>query len=493
MSPTLRDPGRLVKSPRVRSALAYAAFFAAVGSMLPYLPLYYRGIGFQLGEIGGMLALGPLVGLAMAPAWGALSDRHRGSPRVFVAATSTALAGVALLALGSDRIVVIAGAAVLGAGMAGLTPILDARALETAGGDRSGYGPVRAWGSAGYIVSVLGTGLLADAAGLRSLFIVFAACLVATGLIGLTLKPSAARAALVPSLRPMRDTSRLFGPSGLGVFLLGTFLTWLGMSAVLSFTPLRFEELGASRTIVGLGGALAAGIEVPLMLRYPALAARFGPARVLVAGAGFLAARSVVAALASDPIGLLAASVFAGFGYALFFVGGVTYVSARVPPQLAATALGIFQGVGSSLSQVTAAVLGGVIAAAVGIQGLFGIAIALGAAGTAIIFLAVRRPPPPPASSARRGSPPAQPSAPPVPSAADRAGQSCGDYGAAISRPDAAFPVKSPLGEYSSAIRCQPITTCTDDAIGSRPPGGSRSARVTPICKAPTRMHGVTK
>lgn len=384
-------------SPRVRSALAYVTFFAAVGSMLPYLPLYYRDIGFALGEIGGVLALGPLVGLAMSPAWGALSDRHRGSPWVFVAATLTAIAGVALLALGPDRLLVIAGAAVLGAGMAGLTPILDARALETAGRDRSGYGPVRAWGSVGYIVSVLGTGLLAEVAGLRALFIVFAACLIATGLVGLTLKPSAARMAQVRSLRPMRETGRLFGPRGLGLFLLGTFLTWLGMSAVLTFTPLRFEELGASATVVGLGGAIAAGVEVPLMLRYPSLAARFGPTRLLIAGAGFLAARSVVAALAVDPVGLLASSVFAGFGYALFFVGGVTYVSTRVPAELAATAQGIFQGVGSSLSQVTAAVLGGVIAAAVGIQGLFGIAITLGAAGTLIIFLAVRGPAPLPA------------------------------------------------------------------------------------------------
>lgn len=377
-------------SPRVRSALAYAAFFAAVGSMLPYLPLYFREIGFELGEIGGMLALGPLVGLAMSPAWGALSDRHRGSPWVFVAATLTALAGTALLALGSDRLLVIAGAAVFGAGMAGLTPILDARALETVGGDRSGYGPLRAWGSLSYIVTALATGLLADAVGLRALFLVLGGCLVATGLIGLSLRPSAARAALVPSLRPVRDAGRLFGPRGLGLFLLGVFLTWLGMSAVLSFTPLRFEELGAGATIVGLGGAIAAGIEVPLMLRYPALAARFGPERLLIAGAAFLAARSLVAVIATDPIGLLAASIFAGFGYALFFVGGVTYVSARVPAELAATAQGIFQGVGSSLSQVTAALLGGVVAAAVGIQGLFGIAVAIGAVGTTIIAIAIR-------------------------------------------------------------------------------------------------------
>jgi PPP family 3-phenylpropionic acid transporter len=381
----------IVISPRVRSALAYAAFFAAVGSMLPYLPLYLRDIGFELGEIGGILALGPLVGLAMAPTWGALSDRHRGSPKVFVAATLTALAGAALLGTGGERLLVVAGAAVFGAGMAGLGPILDARALESAGGDRAGYGPLRAWGSLAYIGSALATGWLADSVSLRAMFVVLAVCLIATGLIGLALKPSAARAARVPSVRPFRDAGRLFGRGGLGLFLVGSFLTWLGMFAVLLFTPLRFEELHATTSMIGLGGALAAGIEVPLMLRYPALAKRFGPARLLIAGALFLAARTVVAAIATEPIGLLAASIFAGFGYALFFVGGVTYVSTRVPPELAATAQGIYQGVGSSLSQVTASLAGGAIAAVIGLQGLFGIGVALGVAGAVITALAIRR------------------------------------------------------------------------------------------------------
>ncbi len=394
-------------SPHVRSALGYVGFFAAVGALVPYLPLYYRGLGFQLGEIGGILALGPLMGLVLAPGWGALSDRHRGAPRVFLGATLTALAGVGLLALGPDRILVIVGAAALGAGMAGMMPILDARALEAAGPGRAGYGPVRAWGSIAYIVGAVTTGLLADAVGLRVLFAILAACLVGTGIVGLGLKPSVARTALVPVKRPMRDAGRLFGPGGLGLFLLGAFLTWLGMSGVLSFMSLRFGELGAGPTIVGLSGAIAAGVEVPLMLRYPALTARFGPTRLLIAGAGFLALRSLVAALATEPLGLLVASAFAGCGYALFFVGGVTYVSNRVPPELAATAQGIFQGVGSSLSQVTAALLGGAIAALVGIQGLFAIACVLGIAGALIVTLATRRQMPPPAVAAT--PPPAAP------------------------------------------------------------------------------------
>src|SRR5207244_6146610 len=94
----------------------------------------------------------------------------------------------------------------------------------------------------------------------------------------------------------------------------GAFLSFLGMSAVLTFTPIRFTELGAGASIVGLGGAIAAGIEVPLMLRFPALATRWGADRVLIAGSVLTAARGVVAALAPDSAVLLAASVFGGLG-----------------------------------------------------------------------------------------------------------------------------------------------------------------------------------
>lgn len=386
---------RNVIPPRVRSALAYAAFFAAAGAWVPYLTLYYRDLGFQLGEIGGLLALGSLVGLVASPAWGSLSDRRHGSPSILVTAIGSAIVGTGLLTLGFDvdgpvrLVVVAAGAALLGCGIAGTLPLIDARALETAGASRSGYGPLRAWGSVGYVLSALGTGAIVETAGARALLVVMTIFLIATAGVGLSLRPPPA-----PTGRrygsPLRDAGRLFGPRGLGLFVLGSFLAWLGMQLVLSFTPLRFAELQAGATIIGLGGAIAAAIEVPLMLAFPRLAARFGSHRLLIAGALFLMARSVVAALATSPALLLAASVFAGLGYALLLVAGVVYVSTHVPPELAATAQGIFQGVGSSLSQVTAAVVGGAIAATAGIQGMFVLAAGLGVAATIIVAVAVR-------------------------------------------------------------------------------------------------------
>jgi len=62
-----------------------------------------------------------------------------------------------------------------------------------------------------------------------------------------------------------------------------------------------------------------------------------------------------------------------------------------VPPELAATAQGIFQGVGNSLAQVTAQALGGAVATLTSVAGLFAIAAGIGIVGAAIIGLAVRR------------------------------------------------------------------------------------------------------
>jgi PPP family 3-phenylpropionic acid transporter len=387
-----------VISPRVRAALAYAAAFAAVGSMLPYLPLYYRSLGFNLAEVGAILALGALVGLLASPSWGALSDRLRGSPSVLVAAVATALAGTAVFALSTAPLAVLAGAALLGAGIGGFIPIIDARALETVGTDRARFGPLRAWGSFSYILAVLGSGVLVDRFGLRSVFASLTVTLVATAVVALALRPVGARP--VRATSPLRDAGRLFGPRGLGVFLLGAFLTWLGMAAVLTYTPIRFTELGASASIVGLGGAIAAGTEVPLMLRFPALAARWGSHRLLILGSVFTAARAIVATLATDPAVLLAASIFGGLGYAFFAIGGTSYVSEHVPPQLAATAQGIFQGVGNSLAQVTAAAAGGAVAAFAGVVGLFGISALVGLLAASILWVAMRR-------DATQASPPA--------------------------------------------------------------------------------------
>ena len=125
------------------------------------------------------------------------------------------------------------------------------------------------------------------------------------------------------------------------------------------------------------------------MLGFPLLARRFGGTRLLVAGAVIIALRTAVAAVATDPALLVLASGLGGIGYALFTVGGVTYVAEHVPPELAATGQGIFQGASLNLSGVVAAAAGGLLAGQLGIAGMFGVAAVVGFGAAAVVALAV--------------------------------------------------------------------------------------------------------
>jgi PPP family 3-phenylpropionic acid transporter len=405
-------------SPQARARLVYITFYAAVGGASPYLVLFYKGIGLDLAGIGLVVSFGSVVSLLAGPGWGYLSDRLRASPVVTVAAAATAILGVVLMYQAHDLPGVLGCSILLSAGFAGLTPILDARALEISGPERTGYGPLRAWGSISYIVVSFATGAAIDAVGLGAAFAITSTMLAITAVIGATLVRRVAPIAAAPpvdvSAAPVPDRAappagrrlgavaavRLLWLGPLGLFITGAWLTFMGLAGVMSFYSLRYAELAAPASIIGLSAAIGAGVEVPIMLTFPRLAARFGAERLVVAGAAIFTIRAFVAAVTADPIVLVVLAGIGGAGYACFIVGGVTYMSRHAPAGLAATAQGLFSGLANGLGQVVAGVGGGLIAGAAGITGLFGVAGVLGLAAAAVVAVAVARAAPPAGASA---------------------------------------------------------------------------------------------
>ena len=372
-------------APRVRASLAYFALFGGLGGLLPYASLYYLDRGLDYPQIGALLSSSALVGLVAGPAWGALSDRLGGSPIVVLATGALAVAGVAALPLVADFEAILLANFAIGAGTAGLMPILDARALESSGDRRAGWGRLRAWGSAGWVASSFLTGVAVEAWGLAIVFVVATTGFALAAVLAFGLVPATVDSAD----RPLRATLQLFATRTLGLFLVGALLANSAMSAVLTFFTPRFDELGASTALIGLSWALPAAIEVPVMAGFPSMARRVGGTRLLVVGAIFLVMRSSLAAAATTPEVLVIASTIGGIGYGLFTVGAVTYVAQRVPPHLAATGQGVFQGVALGLSGVVAAAAGGVVAGSIGISGMFALAAGVGLLGAAVVALAV--------------------------------------------------------------------------------------------------------
>jgi PPP family 3-phenylpropionic acid transporter len=112
---------------------------------------------------------------------------------------------------------------------------------------------------------------------------------------------------------------------------------------------------------------------------------------LLVLGALAFAARAAIWAVVADPWLFVASAPLGGFGYAFFFVGTVTYVARVVPPQVQATAQGIFTGTAFSVGLIVGAVIGGQLAATLTIPGLFAAAAAATALGAGVVLWATAR------------------------------------------------------------------------------------------------------
>jgi PPP family 3-phenylpropionic acid transporter len=361
----------------VLARLAYVAYFAAIGAFYPYVPIYYRSLGLDLGSVGLLAAIFSASALVGSPLWGAVGDRFGRSRAVLLIPASLAAAAFGLLSSVTGMWALGLAAAAASFAMSGVSPVLDARALETIPDDRSRFGRLRVWGSISFIASALFVGWLTDQAGIRSLFIVLIVTLLATGLIGLGLRSQSAEAVL-PRLDGLAAVLR---SSVLMRFIAVALVVWSANSAINAFFSIHLVQIGAPQTLVGWAWAIGAAVEVPIMFAFPALSQRLGLERLIVIGAALFVTRAAVVSLITDPLFATFTMVFHGAAFALVLIGGVAYVSQHAPTGAAAAAQGVLSAMIFGLAMIIGPELGGQLASRLGLQGMFMVAGIAGGVG----------------------------------------------------------------------------------------------------------------
>lgn len=380
------DAGRM--SPRTNAIAAYITLFTAVGALAPYLPVYFQSLGFELDQIGLLAALSAGIGLLGGPLWGVTADRFTNSRLVLPAAAAAAALSGALLAAAAGGLAVAVLVACLALAMAGVYPILDARALETVAEDRNRYGRLRVWGSISFIVAAVVVGWIVEQTDIGALFLVLVPALALTALVGLGLPSSSS----VPPLPRLSGISAVLRSRVLASFLLAALLAWSASTAINGFFSIYLVEIGAPETLVGVAWAIGALVEVPLMIGFAPLAARAGVERLLVLGGGLLLLRAVAILIVADPLLVTLTMLIHGGGFALLLVGGVTYVSRHAPVGAAATAQGILSGVAFGLAMIVGPGIGGLLARELGLPGMFALAAAASAVAVVGLGWSLRQP-----------------------------------------------------------------------------------------------------
>jgi PPP family 3-phenylpropionic acid transporter len=144
----------------------YFFYFAAVGTLIPYLGLYLQSLSFGAMEIAQITAVLAMARIVSPPLLALLADR-RGQFLFYAQLTSFMSA---LLVLGfwwlDDFGSLLWLMWWLGFFWHAALPPMESLTLRTLGDDLASYSRIRLWGSVGFIVAVLGVGYLIESFGI---------------------------------------------------------------------------------------------------------------------------------------------------------------------------------------------------------------------------------------------------------------------------------------------------------------------------------------
>ena len=321
-------------SPRLRAALIYFCYFAAGGSLSPYLNLYYQNVGMSKQQIGVLIATTTLTTVIASPVWGGLADAFRLHRYLLPLAIFGTLGPVSLLIRSTDFAALWVLVVLYAFFNGPIIALADNSVLEMLGNDRSGYGKLRVWGAVGFGASAWGGGVLAEQFGMTAGFTLYLVFMFLCALLSIKL-PAPKTNSSDSFLRNLRRLST--NPVWLG-FLAAIFLVGIGSSFIHNYSALFLADLGSGEGLYGLSIAVAGLSELPVFFFSARLIKRFSARGVLMIGFLTFFVRLLLISAIPSPEWIIAPSLLHGLSFSALWVAGVVYVSRIAPPGLGATA-----------------------------------------------------------------------------------------------------------------------------------------------------------
>jgi PPP family 3-phenylpropionic acid transporter len=370
-----------VDLPEVRPAslwglrLFYFARYAALGSISPFLNLFFSRAGQSGVQIGLLATIGAMVALIVAPLWGRFADRLGLPLRLVQIGIVISMTAYSLLSRQSVFVWLALLVAMEAIGASAINPLSDAFSVRASGGAQGRFGSVRLWGSLGWAVMVLAVGWLIEQRGIGMIFLAYVLFGVSGLLLLQVLSSSQAGPVGESEAAPhvwavARDLLRRRVMVGLVV---AVFLIDLLGAGVNQFEALFMDRLGARETVIGLTYTLAALVELPGMMWADRLVRRFGAGRVLRLSLLVGIVRGAVVLLWPTVAVMVVTSLLRGVYYAFSIVGLTVLATSLAPRQQETTVLALFTVTLSNLSNLLGAPPAGLIFDVLGGRWLFGL------------------------------------------------------------------------------------------------------------------------
>ncbi len=368
----------------MRVGLFVGAYFTAMG-ITGFMPLWYADRGLSPSDIGQILSAASFLRVLAGPQWGGVADRLGRRKPVLTGATIAATALVLLFPLTGGFWPVLLVAAGQGVAASAINPLADSLALSLARQGLMEYGPVRAVGSATFMLATAGTGWLMTAVG--SWLVPF--------LLAIGYGTATVFSRVLPEADLAASRARSFG--GWELFRLPAFRLAVGCTALIQgahaayygFGALLWRSQGLSDGTIGLLIAEGIVVEILLFWRGRAVIERLGPSGLTACAAVASVVRWTTMAFAPALPVLIAVQLLHAGTFAMQHLSSMAILGRAVPPERAATAQALHAALGYGIPAGAAMFVSGLLYAHFG--GLAFLAMALVAATALLLVRPLRR------------------------------------------------------------------------------------------------------
>jgi len=374
-------------SPAIRLAVFYFAYFAHLGAYVAYFSLWLEARGYSPAVIASVLAVPAVLRIAAPAFWGWLADRvaarmFGGLPALVALLSALGAASFAMLSQAGDLDTVFAWIALTALFTSGVLPLVDAMALAALGASSGAYGPVRLWGSIGFIASVMAAGAWLDRAPVTVVLPLVAVLMLSAALAAITLP----RAAVAASHDEPHGALRTLRDPRVAAFFAACFCMTVAHGALYAFFSIYLVDAGYSTTAVGALWTLGVLAEIAVFRWLPALMQRLSLRAILLAS--FLAAgvRFIAIGSAVDLVFVLVlAQLLHGLTFGAYHAASVAAVYRLFRGALAVRGQALYASLSYGLGGAVGMLLSGWAWQALGPQATFAVSASFGIAGALLV------------------------------------------------------------------------------------------------------------
>ena len=351
-----------------RFGLHYFFLFGVTATFIPYLPLFLKARGFEASQVGLLLGFFEAAGVCGPLLLGSLADRL-GRRRSFLMAATAGFA-LALIPLSTISLFWLALPFVMLVGFIQKTaiPLADALATSELPDPARQYGWIRAIGSLGWVVTLIGIRLLhlvdeSSASSMLFYILLFAGL----GLLTTIPLPDHHRPAPRGKLAVPRGDSfdRIFW-----LWMAVLFMGRLGLAAHYTFFTLYLKDVFHLQNAAWFN-AIGSAAEIPVIFFAGWIVRRFSLTTMMIAAMLAISVRLLVYAAADSVLQLALIQVLHALAFGLFHVASIEFIRRKVDKSLSGTAMAIYVSLGYGLPALVGSAVGGYIVQYNGYHSMF--------------------------------------------------------------------------------------------------------------------------